>query len=120
MRRRGAQSCALALAGVCLWFAAAPSKGQQTMTLPIIGKIIRDDPGLDRLIAQGASIEVLGSGFAWTEGPLWIKEGGFLLFSDIPRNSIMKWKEGEGVTLFMNPPATLESSTTGVSQAAMA
>jgi len=103
MRRRGAQSCALALAGVCLWFTAAPSKGQQTMTLPIMGKIIRDDPGLDRLIAQGASIEVLGSGFAWTEGPLWMKEGGFLLFSDIPRNSIMKWKEGEGVTLFMKP-----------------
>src|SRR5262249_13403590 len=89
--------------GIGLWFVAAPSKGQQTMTMPTIGRIIREDPALDRLIPQGATIEVLGSGFAWTEGPLWMKAGGFLLFSDIPRNSIMKWKEGEGVTLFMKP-----------------
>ena len=32
--------------------------------------------------------------------------GGYLLFSDIPRNSVMRWKEGEGVSLFMRPRAT--------------
>jgi len=26
-----------------------------------------------------------------------------LLFSDIPRNSVMKWKQGEGISLFMKP-----------------
>ena len=46
---------------------------------------------------------MLASGFAWAEGPLWIKDGGYLIFSDIPRNSVMKWKEGEGISLFMKP-----------------
>jgi hypothetical protein len=39
------------------------------MTLPAMGRIIQDDPGLDRLIAQGASIEVLGRA-SRSEGPL--------------------------------------------------
>src|SRR5437867_3842959 len=69
---------------------------------PTIGRIIRDDPALDRLLASDAKVEVLESGFTWTEGPVWVKDGGYLLFSDIPRNSLMKWKEGEGVTLFLH------------------
>src|SRR5437667_321222 len=88
----------LALAAVLL--AAIPTGAQ---TRPTIGRIIRDDPALDRLLASDAKIEVLESGFTWTEGPVWVKDGGYLLFSDIPRNSLMKWKEGEGVTLFLRP-----------------
>ena len=45
----------------------------------------------------------LAEGFDWSEGPVWVKDGGYLLFSDIPRNSVMKWKEGEGISLFMKP-----------------
>lgn len=37
------------------------------------------------------------------KAPPGVKDGGYLLFSDIPRNSVMKWKEGEGVSLFMKP-----------------
>ncbi len=73
------------------------------MNHPTIGRIVRDDPRVDSLIAPDAKIEVLASGFEWTEGPVWIKDGGYLLFSDIPRNSIMKWKEGVGASLFMKP-----------------
>jgi gluconolactonase len=73
-------------------------------TYPTIGHIVRDSPQLDSLIPQDAKLEVLASGFEWTEGPLWISDGGYLLFSDIPRNAIYRWKEGEdGVTLFMKP-----------------
>lgn len=61
------------------------------------------DPKLDELIAPGAKIEVLASGFEWCEGPVWSRDGGFLLFSDIPRNSVMRWKEGEGVRVYMKP-----------------
>jgi gluconolactonase len=32
-----------------------------------------------------------------------MKEEGFLLFSDIPNNAVMKWKEGEGISLFLKP-----------------
>ena len=61
------------------------------------------DPRFDKLISSNAKMEKLGEGFEWCEGPVWNKEGGYLLFSDIPRNSLMKWKDGEGVTLLMKP-----------------
>ena len=70
-----------------------------------IGMIARFDDRADELIAPDAKIELLASGFDWSEGPLWIPDaaGGYLLFSDIPRNSVMKWKQGEGISLFMKP-----------------
>ncbi|MCC7086797.1 MAG: SMP-30/gluconolactonase/LRE family protein [Pirellulales bacterium] len=67
------------------------------------GKIERHDPRFDMLIPLDAKLEKLAEGFDWSEGPVWMKQGGFLLFSDIPRNRVMKWKEGEGVSLFMKP-----------------
>lgn len=66
-------------------------------------KIERLDPGFDKLIPKGAKLEVLASGFIWTEGPVWIKKGGFLLFSDIPNNVVNKWQEGKGVSKFLHP-----------------
>ncbi len=88
---------------------------------PAVGKIERVDPHFDELIPRDAVLEKLAEGFAWSEGPVWIKEGGFLLFSDIPNNSIMKWKEGEGITLFLKPagytgqePRGGESGTNGL------
>jgi gluconolactonase len=65
--------------------------------------VIRDDQRMDALIPKDARIEVLASGFAWTEGPVWSKEGKFLLFSDIPNNAVMKWTPKEGATLFLKP-----------------
>ncbi|HEY2934612.1 MAG TPA: SMP-30/gluconolactonase/LRE family protein [Acidobacteriota bacterium] len=73
------------------------------MTFPTLGKLVQEDPRFYELIASEAKIEVLASGFEWSEGPVWIKDGGYLLFSDIPRNSIMKWQEGKGLSLFMKP-----------------
>ena len=43
-----------------------------------------------QLINPDAEIEVIGSGFTWTEGPLWIADGNYLLFSDIPKNKVFK------------------------------
>jgi gluconolactonase len=48
-------------------------------------------------------MEVLAGGFDWTEGPLWIKEGGYLIFSVIPPNKIVRWKEGEGASIYLRP-----------------
>jgi gluconolactonase len=66
-------------------------------------RIERHDPALDKLIDPASKIEVLAQGHDWTEGPLWIKRGGYLLFSDIPKNSIYRWKEGEGEKLYLQP-----------------
>ena len=76
---------------------------QHSVNFPILGKIHRDDAKINDLLGPDAKIEVISSGFAWSEGPVWIKNGSYLLFSDIPNNKIMKWKEGTGVSLFMQP-----------------
>jgi gluconolactonase len=70
---------------------------------PILGKIIKYDNALDKLIAPDTKIEVLASGYVWTEGPVWVKNGNYLLFSDVPANTIFKWKESEGVSVFLKP-----------------
>src|SRR5262245_6573555 len=65
---------------------------------PTFGKLESKDPRFDKLISPDAKIEKLAEGFVWCEGPVWFKDGKFLLFSDIPRNSLMKWKDGEGMS----------------------
>lgn len=66
-------------------------------------RIERLDPALDALVPRDARIEKLAEGFQWSEGPVWRKSGGYLLFSDIPANTIYKWKEGEGISVFLRP-----------------
>ena len=70
-----------------------------------IGRIERIDDALNKYIPKDAKIEVLADGFTWTEGPVWVDDvdGGYLLFSDIPRNSIFRWSPSRGVELFMSP-----------------
>ncbi len=72
-------------------------------TFPTTGSVERLNPAIDQLISKDAKIEVLAEGFTWSEGPLWIQEGGYLLFSDIPPNRVMKWSEKEGLSLYLNP-----------------
>ncbi len=61
------------------------------------------DPAFYELVGKDAVLEKLADGFAWTEGPAWVKKGGFLLFSDIPNNRVMKYKDGEKVSVFLQP-----------------
>lgn len=68
-----------------------------------IGQVIRLDPALDALLEKNAQIEVLASGFEWSEGPVWVKANNYLLFSDVPKNTVYRWKEGEGISEFLKP-----------------
>jgi len=70
---------------------------------PTFGKIERLDPAFDKIVAKGARLEKLAKGFEWSEGPVWVPDGKYLLFSDIPRNKVMKWKEGAGVSVYLHP-----------------
>jgi gluconolactonase len=45
----------------------------------------------------------LGSGFLFTEGPLWHPRGRFLLFSDMPGDIIRRWSASEGISTFRAP-----------------
>src|SRR5215468_12475113 len=81
LQTAGAAS-ALALAGRA--FAQAPAR-----------KIEQLAPELDKIIATSEPIQELASGFGGdlgpAEGPVWWKEGGYLLFSDIHSNRRMKY-----------------------------
>jgi gluconolactonase len=98
----------VALSALALVFAASPALGQQaaraTPIAPAAGsRIERLDPAFDALVPPDARVEKLAEGFDWTEGPVWQKRGGYLLFSDIPKNTVFRWKEGEGLSIYMRP-----------------
>jgi gluconolactonase len=44
-------------------------------------------------------VEKVAASLKFTEGPVWSREG-FLLFSDIPSNRIMKFTPGEGISVY--------------------
>jgi gluconolactonase len=67
----------------------------------VASTITRLDPRFDQLVRQDAKLEKIADGFTWVEGPLWSKQGGFLLFSDIPANAVYKWEPGEGTSLYL-------------------
>lgn len=99
------------LAGACQQPAA--KKQEQRPSYPTTGKIERLQPGFDHIIAQDAKIEVLADGFAWSEGPVWVANGGYLLFTDIPPNRVMRWKEGEGLTEYLKPSGYTGATSRG-------
>jgi gluconolactonase len=80
------------------------SLGDDKKPAKTLGKIERLDPAFDDLIGREAKLEVLVEGHVWTEGPVWVpRDGGFLLFSDIPRNRVYQWQQGKGERVFMEP-----------------
>ena len=44
---------------------------------------------------------------------MYVADGDYMLFSDIPANSVMKWKEGQGVTTYLHPAGYTGDSTRG-------
>src|SRR6266571_2548934 len=64
-------------------------------------------PELDQIISTSEPIQELATGFGGelgpAEGPVWWKEGGYLLFNDIHNNRRMRYTPGRGVTLDLEP-----------------
>jgi gluconolactonase len=64
-------------------------------------------PELERIVSSSESIHDLADGFGGAqgpaEGPLWWREGGYLVFSDIHNNRRMKYEPGKGVSLLVEP-----------------
>jgi gluconolactonase len=58
---------------------------------------------LHELIDEYAEVEQLGTGFTFTEGPIWNPSGSFLLFSDMPGDTRRRWDEQGGVTEVAKP-----------------
>jgi gluconolactonase len=47
-----------------------------------------------------AKMETLHTGMRWSEGPVWFGDQQCLLFSDIPNAVILRWAEGQAVSVF--------------------
>jgi gluconolactonase len=96
------------LAVVPVELCAAPDQlTLDTRNFPTLGKVHRLDARLDGLLDPSAKIEVIAAGFDWCEGPVWMADssdaqnGGHLLFSEIPSNTVRRWDEGKGLSLFL-------------------
>ena len=47
-----------------------------------------------------AEVEELYNGCRWAEGPVWFNDGGFLVWSDIPNNRLLRWVPDLGVGVY--------------------
>ena len=95
------------LTALLFWGCNEPAADQQQETGPETTEVEvgveRLSAELDRLVSPDAQLEVLGEGYKWSEGPLWLPSLDLLIFSDVPENKIYYWKEGEGVQLYLQP-----------------
>jgi gluconolactonase len=64
--------------------------------------VVKSD-ALRELVDVDAEVEQLGTGFTFTEGPVWNAAGEFLLFSDMPGDVRRRWSEQDGVAEIMRP-----------------
>ena len=67
------------------------------------GHVEKMDPALDAIIDAGATVDIIASGFEWSEGPQWVEKHQMLLFSDVPKNIIYKWTEKNGQEVYLTP-----------------
>jgi gluconolactonase len=89
--RRAAAVCALVLG-----LGVGSAQGQlhpKPSREPIITRL---DARFDALVPPGARLTRIVDDHGWAEGPVWVRDGGYLLFSDVVKNAIYRWKEGEG------------------------
>lgn len=97
----------LGMLSFALALACSPStekkEGEAPSSKALQLSIERNHELMNVLFPEGTDLEILGEGFEWTEGPLWLEEEGKLLFSDIPNNEVLQWSEGDGVSSYLKP-----------------
>ena len=65
-----------------------------------VGRVVRVDPALDAIVPAAPRIERLATGFLFAEGPVWVRDGGYLLFSDPNDNRIYRWTPDGELSVF--------------------
>jgi gluconolactonase len=66
-------------------------------------EITRLDPAIDKIVGPNPKVFKLAEGFKFTEGPVWVREGGYLLFSDPNSNTIYKYADPGHLSVFRQP-----------------
>jgi len=70
------------------------------------------DPSFAKYRLYSSTLEQVATGMRWAEGPAYFPEGGYLLFSDIPNNRIMKYSEKDGSLSVFRSPANFANGNT--------
>jgi gluconolactonase len=87
-----------------MMLAGTGSAHAQLHPRPAKAPVIRAlDPRFGGLVPEGAQIEKIVEGHEWVEGPVWVRDGRYLLFSDVVKNGIYRWKEGNGEEVLLQP-----------------
>lgn len=73
---------------------------------------IENKAEFERCLRADAALTRLATDFGFTEGPVWIQAGGFLVFSDIPKDELKKWIPDQGVSEFRKPSHNANGNTT--------
>ena len=84
------------------------------------GTVVRyPDPAIEVLDSRfgkykigNSVVERLWTGSRWAEGPVWFGDGGYLLWSDIPNNRILKWEESTGQVSTYRKPSNYSNGHT--------
>ncbi len=78
--------------------------GQTDKSIPDnFGQIIALDDSFSNLVDPNAKLQVIGSGFGWTEGPVWDFKRNCLYFTDILGNKLHRWSKSNGVDALLDP-----------------
>ena len=63
-------------------------------------EVVRLDPAIDAIVPPNPKIYKLAEGFIFSEGPVWVRDGGYLLFSDPNNNTIYKYTPDGQLSVF--------------------
>lgn len=69
------------------------------------------DPRFVDIVGEEVQLEELGSGFDFTEGPIWNPREKHLIFSDMPGDHMRRWSERDGITTFRRPSNMANGNT---------
>ena len=67
------------------------------------------DPSFTKHRIYSSSVEQLGTGMRWAEGPVWFVDGRYLLLSDIPNNRIMRYDDATGAFGVFRQPSNFSN-----------
>src|SRR5688572_16374276 len=70
------------------------------------------DPSFAKYRVGNANVERLATGLRWAEGPVYFRDGGYLVWSDIPNNRLMRWTEETGAVSIFRPVSNYTNGNT--------
>ena len=101
------------LASCCTAVAACHARRPEgSASASVSVQVERLDSAANAIVPENATLQKLATGYTWTEGPVWI-QGGYLLFAEIPSNTIRKVIPGEPAAILLEPSGYLGTAPFG-------